>query len=167
MALGVVDQHLDRVEAHRLGVDQPDRELRRVEELEERRLVCGSGEGRGMALGEAERGEGGHLPEELLGLLIGQPVRGLAAVDETGVQLLHLAARAPRPHRPPEPVRLARAEAGDGDRDLHDLLLVQDHAEGLAQDRLEAGVQVRDRLDPLPAAQVRMNCVALDRARAE
>ena len=105
MALRVVDEDLDRVEAHRLGVDQPDDELGRVEQLQERRLVGGPGEGRGVPLGEAERGERRDLAEQLLGDLLGHPRLAHAAVDEPGVELLHLAARAPRAHRPPEAVR--------------------------------------------------------------
>ena len=74
MALGVVDQHFHRVETHRLGIDQPDRELGRVEELEKCRLVGSSGEGRGVALGEAEAGERGNLAEEFLGLIVREAV---------------------------------------------------------------------------------------------
>jgi len=54
VTLRVVDEDLDRVEAHRLRVDQPGEELGRVEELEERRLVRGPGERRRVRLGEAE-----------------------------------------------------------------------------------------------------------------
>ena len=108
MALGVVDEHLDRVEAHRLGVDEPGHELGRVEQLEERRLVRGPRERRRVALVEPEAGERGDLAEQLLGLLDGQAGLAHAAVDELRVELLHLPARAPRAHRPPEPVRLGR-----------------------------------------------------------
>ena len=108
VALRVVDQDLDRVEAHRLGVDQPGQELGRVEQLEERRLVGGPGEGRGMTLGEAEAGERGDLAEELLGGRLVHARLAEAAVDEPAMELLHLAGRAPRPHRPPEAVRLGR-----------------------------------------------------------
>ena len=167
MAPGVVDQDLNRIEAHRLRVDQPDRELGRVEELQERRLVGGPGEGRGVALGEAEARECRDTTEQLLGLLVGQAVGGAAAVDEALVQLLHLLAGTPRSHRPPEPVRLARGEARDRDGDVHDLFLVQDHAEGLAQDRSQAGMEILDRLEALAAAQVWMNGVALDRPRPD
>ena len=164
MALTVVDQDLDRVEAHRLGVDQPDQELRGVEELEERGFVGRPGEGRRVALGEAEAREGGDLPEELLGHGLGHARLAEASLDELRVELLHLAGRAPRPHRPAEAVRVGRAEAGDLDGDPHDLLLVEDHAERVVQHRLQAGVEIGHGLQSLLAAQVRMNCVALDRA---
>ena len=113
VALGVVDQHLDRVEAHRLRVDQPDRELGRVEELEERRLVGGPGEGGGVALGEAEAREGGDAPEQLLGLLVGQAVGGAcsrprtarAASPSPGSSATSPSPAGTRPTRPPRSPR--------------------------------------------------------------
>ena len=82
VALRVVDEHLDRVEAHRLGVDEPDEELGRVEQLEERRLVGRPRERRGMALGEPERGERRDLAEQLLGVLLGHAGLAQRALDE-------------------------------------------------------------------------------------
>ena len=73
MALRVVDEDLDRVEAHRLGVDQPDEELGRVEQLEERRLVGRPRERRRVRLREPEPGERRDLAEQLLGDLLGHP----------------------------------------------------------------------------------------------
>ena len=162
--LRIVDEDLDRVEAHRLGVDQPDEELGRIEQLQERRLVGRPGEGSSMRLGEPERGERRDLVEELLGDLLGHPRLAHAAVVEAGVELLHLAGRPPGPHRPPEAVALGRAEARDLDRDPHHLLLVEDHAHRVLEDRLQAWMQVRHRLQALLPPQVRVNRVALDRA---
>ena len=164
MALGVVDEDLDRVEAHRLGVDEPDQELGRVEELEERGFVGRPGERGGVALGEPEAGERGDLPEELLGRLLGHPRLAEAALDELAMELLHLPRRAPGAHRPAEAVRAGRREPGDLDGDLHDLLLVEDHAHRLGEDRLQARVEVGHRLQALLPAQVRVDGVALDRA---
>jgi hypothetical protein len=79
----------------------------------------------------------GDLPEQLLGDLLGHPRLPQAPVDESLVELLHLPGGAPRAHRPPEPVRVGRAEPRDLDGDPHDLLLVQDDPEGVAQDRRE------------------------------
>ena len=45
-----------------------------------------------------------------------------------------------------EDVRLERGVAADRDGDLHDLLLVEDHAQGVLEDRLQAGMQVGHRL---------------------
>ncbi len=167
MSLGVVDEDLDRVEAHRLGIDQSDRELGRVEQLQEGRFVRRPGERGRVRLREPERGECGALPEQLLRIVARQAPDTDAAVDELGVQLLHLTVRAPGAHRPPEAVRAGRREAGHVDRDPHDLLLVQDHAQAVAQDRLERGVQVRDRLEALLAPQVRVDGIALDRPRPD
>jgi len=83
------------------------------------------------------------------------------------VKLLHLLARAPGAHRPPEAVRFGRAEARHVDGDLHHLLLVQDHAEGVVEDRLEAGMEVGHALQALLAAQVRVDRVPLDGAGAD
>ena len=82
MALRVVDQDLDRIEAHRLGVDQPDQELGRIEQLEERRFVGGPRECRGVALGEPEARERGDLAEQLLGDVLLHPGLAHAALDE-------------------------------------------------------------------------------------
>jgi hypothetical protein len=61
-----------------------------IEELQEGRLVRGAGEGGGMALVEAEAGEGGDLPEQLFRLVGGQAAAVDAAVDKASVELLHL-----------------------------------------------------------------------------
>ena len=167
MALRVVDENLHRVEPHRLGVDQPDQELGRVEELEERRLVGRPGKGRGVRLGKAEAGEGRALAEQLLGVVARQAVLGDRSLDELGVKLLHLPGGAPRPHRPSEGVRARRGEPGDLDRDPHHLLLVEDHPETVPEHRLEARMKVVDRLEALLPPEVGMDRVALDGPRAD
>ena len=80
------------------------------------------------------------------------------------VQLLHLLGRAPRAHGPSEAVRLCRAEACDVDRDLHHLLLVEDHAHRLLERRLEAGMEIGHWFLALASSEVRVDGVALDRA---
>ncbi len=167
MTLRVVGQHLDRVEAHRLGVDQPSHELCRVEELQERALVRGARERGRVALVEAEAGEGRDPAKELLRLLAGQAVAGDATINELFVELLHLAAGAPRAHGSSEAVRLGGREPGHVDRDLHHLLLVEDHAERLLERRLEARMEVRHLFLALSAAQVRVDRVALDGPRPD
>ena len=168
MALRVVDEDLDRVEAHRLGVDQPDEELGRVEQLQERRLVGGPGERRGVALGEAEarrtRRPGGRAPR--------RPPRSSRA----GACSRRGTGRGASPSRGssatcPSPAGTRRESAGrepgDLDRDPHHLLLVEDHAHRVAEDRLEARVEVGHRLEALLPAEVRVDGVALDRARPD
>src|SRR2546430_16304134 len=67
-------------------------------------------------------------------------------------------------HGAPKAVRASRLHAGDVHRDLDDLLLVEDHAKRVLEDRLEERVRVRDLLASLLAADVRMHGVALDRS---
>ena len=111
VALRVVDEDLDRVEAHRLGVDEPDQELGRIEQLQEGRFVGGPGERRRVRLGEPEARERGDLAEQLLGGRLVHPGLLHRAIDELAMELLHLARRAPRAHRPPEAVGVGRGEA--------------------------------------------------------
>ena len=62
--LGVVDQHVRGVEAHRLVVEQRADELGRVVVLQPARLIGQHGEGGGVRLREAVRGEAEQLPED-------------------------------------------------------------------------------------------------------
>ncbi len=120
-----------------------------------------------MRLGEPEARERGDLAEQLFRDLLRHARLAHAALEEPLMELLHLAARAPRPHRPPEAVRLRRREATDLDGDAHDLLLVEDHAHRILEHRLEARMQVGHRLQALLATQERVDGVALDRARPD
>ena len=66
------------------------------------------------------------------------------ALDEAlAVALEHLV-RALAAHRPAQPVGLAGGEAGERFGHLHHLVLEDDRAERLAQDRLERGMLVGD-----------------------
>ena len=143
VALRVVDEDLDRVEAHRLGVDEPDQELGRVEQLEERRFVGGPGERRGVALGEPERRERGDLAEQLLGV-VARSCRAGAVQPSTNCAWSFSISRLERhvPIARRNPSDSAGVKPGDLDGDPHDLLLVEDHAERVLEDRLEARVEV-------------------------
>src|SRR5260370_37057802 len=70
-------------------------------------------------------------------------------------------------HRPPETVGLAAAEPGAVHRDLEDLLLVEDDAQGLLEDRFQARVDLHHRLLTLLAPQVWMYPIALGRSGAD
>ena len=166
VALRIVDEDLDRIEAHGLGIDQPDEELGRVEELEEGRLIGRTRECRCVALREAETREPRDTPKELFCIFSRHLSHRDAAIDEAGMELLHLRRRAPRAHRTAEAVGLRRREARHLDRDPHHLLLVEDDAERIAQDRLEGRMQVGHRLQALAAAEVGVDGVPLDRSRA-
>ncbi len=120
-----------------------------------------------MGLREPEAREGGDLPEQLLGDLLGHAGLAHATLEELPVELLHLAARAPRPHRPPEAVQFGRGEARDLDGDPHHLLLVEDHAHRIPEHGLQARMEVGHRFEALPAAQERVDGIALDRSRPD
>ena len=94
------------------------------------------------------------------------PVPGEPGVEALA-QFGHAPHRPLRGHGLAELVCLGRAEAGDVDGHLHELLLEQRHAEGLAQARLEQRMQVGDRLLALATPDVRMHRVALDRPGAD
>src|SRR5207237_8262525 len=81
VALGILHDDVRVIEAHRLVVEQPGVQRRRVMELEPGGLVAGAGEGSGMRLREAELREGRQLGEDLLGDWLWDLVGG-AAVKE-------------------------------------------------------------------------------------
>ena len=126
MALAVVDQHRGVVEAHRLRVEQGAEPVCRVLQAQPGGLVDGPGEGGGVRFAEAELGEAGDAPEELLGDVLAETAVLLAAADKVVVQRLHLEARAVPVHGPPEAVGLTGAVAGKVHDDAQDLLLVED-----------------------------------------
>ncbi len=136
VALAVVDQHRGVVEAHRLGVEQGAEPVGRVLQAQPGGLVDGPGEGGGVRLAEAELGEAGDAPEELLGDPGVETAMLLATADEVVVQRLHLEPRAVPVHGPPEAVGLTRAVAGELHDDAQDLLLVEDDPLGFRQNWL-------------------------------
>ena len=135
-------------------------------ELEPDGLVRGAGECGRVGAAEAEGGETLDGVEELLGR-IGRDVVLQTAVDEALVQAAHLDPRAVPVHGPPEAVGLAGSHARNRNADLEDLLLVEDHAQGVLQDRLQPGVGVGHRLPALLAPDVGVHGVALDRPRPD
>src|ERR1700737_485286 len=70
-------------------------------------------------------------------------------------------------HRSPETVGCGAREAGAFHRDLQDLLLVEDDAERLLEDRFQTRVDVHHRLSALLTPEVRMHRITLDRSRAD
>ena len=96
--------------------------------------------GGGVTLVEAVVGEPLEQLEDRLGLRAVDAALD-AAVDEAAALLLHFAADL-LSHGAPQQVGFAERVAGQELRRLHHLLLVDDDAEGLAQDRLELGMDV-------------------------
>ncbi len=101
--------------------------------------------------------------EELLRVRLGEAGAHGAAHEAVALRL-HLLVAAVGSHGLAEDVRLDRGVAADGDGDLHHLLLVEDHAQGVGQDRRQAGVEVGHRLLSGAPAKVGMDRVALDGA---
>ena len=123
------------VERHRGG-----EELDRVVGLEIGGLVGDHGIGRRVAFVEAVAGELGDLLEDRRGL--GRLDAALdRAIDEALALRFHLRLDL-LAHGAPQQVGAAQAVAGQRLGDLHHLLLVDHDAEGLGQDRLQAGMQV-------------------------
>ena len=96
--------------------------------------------GRRVALVEAVVGEARQQVEDLVGQRLGQAAR-LRAADEARALGVHLRLDL-LAHRAAQHVGFAERIARQLARDLHHLFLVDDDAEGLAQDRLDLGVDV-------------------------
>ena len=145
--VGVAD-----VEGHR-----GRQELDRVIGLEIRRLIGDQRIGRGVRFVEAVAGEFGHELEDELGAAA---IDALAdgALDEAVSLLRHLLLDL-LAHGAAEQIGLAEREAGEDLRDLHHLLLVDDHAIGLFQDRLDRGMQIVRLLAAVLAVDVAVDVV--------
>ena len=118
-----------------------------------------------MRLVEAVAGELVDQVEDLVALLLGDVVDLLAAVDEQLALVLHLLGLL-LAHRPAHEVGAAEREAGQLLRGHHDLLLVDEHAVGLAEDVLEQRVRVLDLAPAVLALDELVDHAALERARA-
>ena len=130
-----------RVEAHRLAVDQRRGERRRLVLLEPRRDVDQQREARGVRFGKAVFAEAEDLLEDPARELLG--VAALAhAADQPLLEGAEPALALPRRHRPPQLVGLARREARGDDRELHDLLLEDRHAERALEHALDLVARV-------------------------
>ena len=106
-----------------------------------------------------------HQVEDFLGLLL-RHVVPRAALHEGRLLAGHLLGLL-LPHRPAEEVGLRQREPGQAVRDLHHLVLVDDHAVRLPQDRLQRGMHVRHPLLPVLALREVVDHAALDGPRTE
>src|SRR4029453_18112475 len=86
------------------------------------------------------------------------------AVDQLLFELLEPAAATPSGHRATQPIRFAGAEAGGDHRELDDLFLKDRYAERAFEHLANGIVRICDWFKSLPAPQVGMNHVALDRS---
>ena len=151
-----------RVEAERLRVQHRGQEDVGVAAFQPARGIDQQRETRGVAFGKAIFAEAFDLPEAALGefalvALGGQPR------DHAVAERLNRTGAAKGRHRAAQLVGFRRRETGENG-DLHRLFLKQRHTERLAQHRLQLARGEGDRLQPLPAAQIGMHHVALDRS---
>ena len=157
------------VEAHRLLVQQRAQELLAIVDAQPGRLIREQAERGAVRLGEAKAGEAlDHPPHPLGRPLLRARVAHRAREEVLAMALEHLL-RALAAHRAAQPVRLAGGVAREGFRDLHHLILEDDRAERLPQDRLERRMLVGDLIRGVfalaPAAlDVGVDRPALDRS---
>ena len=112
----------------------------RIMRLEPRSLIGDQRVRGGMGFVEAVARERLHLIEDVIrARRLDTPLR--RALQEYGALLRHLL-RLLLAHRTPQQVGAAERIAGQDLRDLHDLLLIQDHAVGRLQRRFEPRMQV-------------------------
>ena len=160
----IADDHLRRVEAHGLLVEQRAVESRRMVAFQPERLVGDEGKAGGVRFAKAVARKAGKLGKDRLGcgrvdLLLRR------AAHEAGAHGRHLLLRAGARERAAQAVGLARRKAGRSHRHADRLLLKEQHAQRLAQHRLQAGMQIAHRLLAGAAAQVGMHRATLDRPR--
>ena len=153
------------VEAHGLAVQQRRREGRRVVALDPGRDIDKPREARRMAFREAIGAEALDLLEAAFGEVFRIAAGGHAAV-EILAELPDLAGVAEGRHGAAQLVRAGGGEAGGDDGDPHRLFLEQRHAERLAQHAAQFLGGVVHRFLPVPATQIGVHHVALDRAGA-
>ena len=141
-------------------VEQGRQVLEWIVGLEVGRLIRDHGISGAVRLVEPVPGEERHQVEDVGRLRLGHaPVD--RAGDELGAHFCHLVFLL-LAHRGAQHVRLTQAEARQLGRDLHHLLLVDDHAVGLFED----GFQLRERVDDLLLATLALH-VLVDEATLE
>src|SRR6266550_7807957 len=153
-----------RVEPHRLRIEQCRRKHIRIAAFEPGRSINEQREARGVTFRETVFAETLDLAEAALGEVT-RIIPRHHSFDHLALEHADGAGALEGRHRAAQLVGFARREAARHDGDLHRLLLEQGDAERLVEDRFELLRRIGHRLDLLPAAQIRMHHVALDRAR--
>lgn len=162
--LGIADELGGGVEAHRLRVEHRADECRRVVAFQPGRHVDQQRERRRVTLGKAVFAEAADLLENLLGERRRVAV-GEHAAHEPHLELLDLSAAPPGRHRAAQLVRLAGREPGRDDRQPHDLLLKQRHAQGFLEYAADGFAGIGHRLDAVAPAQIWVYHAPLDWSR--
>ena len=152
------------IKAHGLTVDERRAECRRLMALQPGGRVDQQGKARRMRFRKAIFAEAEDLVEYLPGeaLRIATLVH---AVDQAPLERSQTALALPGRHGPAQPVGLAGREARRNDRQLHDLLLENRHAERTLEHLLHGLTRIGHGLLAIAAPQVRMHHLALDRSR--
>ncbi len=166
VALGVLDEGVGTVEAHRLGVEQPGQVLGRIVVSEPGRHVDDVGEAHRVALGETETGEPLELLPDLVGCPTGDPVGGHTRIDlvpEPG----HGLGGALVGHGLAETVRLRAVESGADPSQLHELFLEDRHPQRPTEDRFGGGMRIPHRLLAVAPLQIGVDGLTLDGARSD
>src|ERR1700680_2785661 len=92
-----------------------------------------------------------YLAEYLLCETLGVPPLA-HAIDQLALESLQAALALPGRHRAAQPVRLARRKAGRDDRQLHDLLLKNRHAQSALEHPFDRLARISHRLLAAAAA---------------
>ena len=156
--------HALRIVAAPVGEDG-GHEQRRVMRLAPGRSPCRHRVRGGMCFREAIAGESRHhVPDPQAD--VGRNLRhNLGPRDETIAQRAHLLAGVEVAHGAAQQISVRQRQPGEFVRDAQDLLLVQDHAERLVEQRRQRGMDVFDRLAAQVSPHVGVAQPALDRAR--
>ena len=175
VAQRIAAQRIDRVESHRLIIEQGDVVLDRVIVSEPCRLIREQTECRGMRFWKSEFAERGHLAEDFLRRGFGDAA-GEGAGPKFFPEARNQIVRAAAAHRAAQCFRLSRRESGECLADLQDLILIQNHSQRFREAFAEQGVidgrlvgparRVRAALLLAPA-HVRIDRAADDRPRAD
>ena len=169
----VVNQRRDRIETHRLRIQQSKQELRRIVRLQPGGGKRDQREAPRVRLGETVVREADEILTDLVGdfrrhvldVAARRPrEHRRAEIVQREHQLFLLADVA---HRPPQRVGLAAAVAAEGHADRHRLLLKNRNALRPFQNRLERGMRIRHRLQPQSPLGIRVDELRLNRARSD
>lgn len=166
VTFGIFEEGGDRVEAHRLVVEEAGVEFGGVVGFEPAGGVGDEGEGDGVGFREAVEGEGTDCFGNLV-LHEGIDVAlGHAEAQFFGDRFDPFVG-AFEGHGAAEFIGFGAIEGGDDHGHAEDLFLEEGDAEGASEDGLEGGVDEVDRFASAAAVEVRVNKVADDGARAD
>ena len=160
LPLGGLDDHLRRVEAERLVVQEGGEEGRRMVVLQIGGFIGRARERRRVALAESVAAEGRDLVKYIVADFRGQSVFDRAS-NKTGAHLFDFLVRTLACHGSPEQVALAGSEAANSLGHAHHLLLIKHYSQRFLEHRFEGRMQVFHRFEPLAAVQIRMDHLAL------